>query len=203
MDILFFNGLGDGTMRRRESLAIRYLQRRGHNVTHGHVDWYQNRLLSTVVREKELQARRLRNQKGKLAIVGSSAGVSLMFDVMAALGNRQGVYGIGLCGRIRPGELPEWDWRTLHNMAHMGTDRESKLFFAAVNACSRSIDALGKDRSRLTIITQITDMVVPPSARTDPRIETVRVPAFGHAMGIAMAVTALPEILGKLETLPD
>lgn len=203
MDVLYLNGLGDGRLRRRETMAIRYLERRGHRVTHGHVDWYEQRLLASLVREKEIQARRLVNQKGKLAIVGSSAGVSLAFNVMAALGNRSGAYAVGMCGRIRPGEVPDWDWRTLHNMAHMGTNRESKLFYASVNACPKSIDALGRDRSRLTIITQITDMVVPPSARTDPRIETVQVAGLGHAMGIAMAVTALPEILSELESRPN
>lgn len=199
MHILYFNGLGEGRMRRREEVAIGFLKRRGHEVTHGHVNWYAKRPLDKLVREKELQARKLLTTHGRVAIVGSSAGASLAFNTLAALPNDQNAYAVSLCGRIKPGDLSIWDWRTLDVMARLGDPVESQLFYDSVVLCNKNLDNMSpKSLARLRIAEQLADFVVPKSTMHDDRIATTRIYGIGHGMGIAMAVLALPKIIDDL-----
>lgn len=200
MQILYFNGLGTGETRRFEAGAIDYLESRGHQLTHGHVNWREKIPYSKLLREKELQARRMLTN-GKLAIVGSSAGESLAYNVLDALPNKTGAYAIGLCGRIRPGPVAWWDWRDLSTMAHLGTDTESTLFYNSVVECERTLDQMDDATlSHITKVYQLADFVVPRTTMLDPRINSVRINTIGHGMGIAMAIARLPHILDQLES---
>jgi len=199
MHILYFNGLGEGRMRKREELAISFLKHRDHEVTHGHIDWYSKRPLDSLVREKELQARKLVTTHDRLAIVGSSAGASLAFNTLAALPNAQNVYAVSLCGRIKPGKMPFWDWRTLEVMSYIGDVDESRLFYDSVVQCDKNLDSMDPSRLvRLRIAEQMADFVVPKSTMHDERIATTKIYGIGHGMGIAMAVLALPKIIDSL-----
>lgn len=199
MHILYFNGLGTGELRGREKPAIRFLENHGHQVTHGHVNWRLKRPFRDLLREKELQARKLLTEHGQLVIAGSSAGGSLAFNTLNALPNKHGAYAVSLCGRLRPGDLPFWDRRTLSTMAHRGTEQESMLFYESVRTCSINLNSMSKeDLARLRVVEQLADFVVPKSTMHDARIETTHVPVIGHGLGIAMAVLALPKIIDSL-----
>jgi hypothetical protein len=199
LHILYFNGLGTGKTRRREIVAMRYLEKRGLSAVHVHVDWYSNepfedlldRMLRTV--EAELQNR------NKVILVGSSAGGSLVVNILGKLHNKN-VLTISLCSRLHLAKLPWWDWRSLKRMAYMGKPKESRNFYESVTYCSKvTIPRLTQmDKKRLVIVRQWADDIVPRATMDIDGVRVFRAPALGHGWGIAMGVRRLPKIIEVL-----
>src|ERR1041384_999542 len=101
MNALFLNGLGNGETRRREQIAFDYLKKRGLEVTHHNVAWLSGNSFEDLLQSAIKVARKLLQQKGRIAIIGSSAGGSMAVNVFSALQDDE-VRIVSLCGRLHP-----------------------------------------------------------------------------------------------------
>ncbi len=199
--VLYFNGLGSGKMRRREQLALRYLAKHNIIVTAAQINWYAGEdFTDLLARMITLAEEQLKNH-GKLVLVGSSAGGSLVVNILGQV-HSPNLYGVTLCSRLHEAPLAWWDRRGLARMAHIGMSQPSQAFFDSVTYCGDvTLSKLTKqDKERLIIVQQWADFVVPRPTMSIDGVRVYRVPALGHGWGIAMGVRRLPEILERLAT---
>lgn len=190
---LYFNGLGSGHTRRRERFAINYLAKHGLIVEHVPINWYSDEPFEDLLARLVEVTKRKLAEHGTLTLIGSSAGGSLTLNVFKIV-NDTGLTAVTLCSRLHETKLAAWDPRTLARMAHLGTPRSSQLFYDSVIYCTDqtipSLDA--SDRTRITIIQQITDDVVPRRTMGIDGVAAKTVWAIGHGWGIAEGVRQLP-----------
>lgn len=196
---LYFNGLGTGKTRKREKLAMRYLAKRSILVEHVHIDWRSGEYFDALLQRSIDRTKAALKQHGKVLLVGSSAGGSLVVNILSQLHN-QNLYGVTLCSRLHPAKLPWWDRRTLKKMAYIGTTKASQAFYDSVTYCGeQAIPQLTiTDKARLLIVCQWADDVVPRASMNIPGVQTYTVPAIGHGWGIAAGVRQLPRIVRLL-----
>jgi hypothetical protein len=202
MHVLYFNGLGPGKTRKREELAMRYLAKHDLHVTHHGINWRSGESFNELLDKAVKATKDKLKAKGRLALVGSSAGGSMAINVFSQLQD-ENLLAVSLCGRLHPGNLGWWDWRDLKRMAHLGTKHASQSFYDAVVYCDKvAIPALRPESlRRITTTQQIFDFVVPKHTMEIPGVEPTFIPAIGHGMGIGMAVYRLPQIVEKLNTV--
>ncbi|HSW99618.1 MAG TPA: hypothetical protein VLH38_01130 [Patescibacteria group bacterium] len=193
--ILYFNGLTNGVTRKREALAIDYLERRGARVTHVPVNWFSGESFEELLARMVAYTEAALTDQGKLILVGASAGGSLVLNILGRLHNKN-LYAVTLCSRIHESALPWWDKRTLRRMAYIGKSKESRSFFDSVVYCgTTTIPSLSTaEKHRIITVVQWADDVVPRQTMQIKGVRTYRVSAFGHGWGIAMATRRLPEI---------
>jgi len=201
IQVLYFNGLTDGTTRKREQLAITYLAKRGIHVEHVPIHWRSDESFESLLgRITKLTKERLKTH-GKIILVGSSAGGSLVVNILSQL-HDQNLFGITLCSRLHEAALPWWDVRSLKRMAHMGTpEKESQSFFDSVTYCGETgiPNLTEQDKRRLIVVQQWADFVVPRPTMSIKGVRIYKVPALGHGWGIAMGVWRLPEAVKLLD----
>jgi hypothetical protein len=197
--VLYFNGLGPGTTRKREQLAIRYLAKCSVEVTHVPVDWRSAESFAALLTRLTKLAQAQLKEHGKLILVGSSAGGSLVVNIMGKL-HAPNLYGVTLCSRLHEAPLPWWDKRSLTRMAQIGTLEASQAFFDSVTYCGQvAIPKLtSNDKDRLIIVQQRADFVVPRPTMSIDGVRIYNVAALGHGWGIAMGARRLPRIIQSL-----
>lgn len=196
---LFFNGLTDGTTRKREQLAITYLEKRGITVEHIPINWRSDELFPDMVDRLTKITQQKLKVHGKLLLIGSSAGGSLTLNVFKRVDGKN-LYAITLCSRLHDAKLAWWDWRSMQRMAYIGTPKASQKFVDSVAYCTdRTIPNLTEaDKRRIIIVQQLADTVVPRSTMSIDGVRTYKVWAIGHGLGIATATRQLPEIVRSL-----
>jgi alpha-beta hydrolase superfamily lysophospholipase len=117
---LFFNGLTDGTTRKREQLAINYLRKHGIIVEYVPINWRSDEPFTDMLaRLTKLTGQKLK-EHGKLLLIGSSAGGSLALNVCKQV-NSKHLYAITLCSRLHDAKLAWWDRRTMQRMAYLAS----------------------------------------------------------------------------------
>lgn len=197
---ILFNGLGRGETRKREQLAINYLGKRGLHVEHYHINWLSEDPFDVLLHDATEATQKLLKRHGRLAIIGSSAGGSMAINVFSKLQD-ENVQAVSLCGRLHLGNYDPSDKRSLDAKAYIGTSKASQSFFDSVTYCDQiAIPAIKNENlHKITVIKQLTDLVVPRETMDIPGIEPIVVPGFGHGMGIALAAMKLPEILTRHE----
>lgn len=193
---LYLNGLTDGTTRRREQLAMRYLAKRGIQVEHIQIDWRSDKPFETLLERITTITKQRLQEHGELLLIGSSAGGSLAINVLGNIRSKN-LRAVTLCSRLHLAKLSWWDHRTLKRMAYLGAPKQSQKFYDSVVYCTKTtIPSLTKaDKQRIAIIQQEADTVVPRATMGIDGVPTYRVPAVGHGWGIALAVRRLPKIL--------
>jgi len=196
MRILYFNGLGYGKTHKRERLAMRYLKKRGVEVIHAPTDWYSSESFEDLLTRMLVLTKQQLKEHGTLVLVGSSAGGSLVVNIMGELHNPN-LFGVTLCSRLHEAPLKWWDIRNLTRMAHIGTRNFSQAFFDSVTYCSKTTipKLTANDKKHLVITQQWADFVVPRQTMSIPGARTYKVPGLGHSWGIAMATKRLPKIM--------
>lgn len=149
--ILYFNGLGKGETRKREKLAMSYLAKRSIEVTHVPIRWYVDSFEDILDNAIKITKKQLK-EHGELILVGSSAGGSLVVNIISKL-HSPNLYGVTLCSRLQENPLPWWDKRDLARMAHLGAKQPSQAFFDSVTYCGeRAIPKLTEtDKKRLIL----------------------------------------------------
>jgi pimeloyl-ACP methyl ester carboxylesterase len=194
--ILYFNGLGSGQTRTREQWVMRFLAKRGIEVTHAPINWRSDESFQDLFARMLKRTKQELKKHGQLVLVGSSAGGSLAVSILAQL-HDPNLRVVTLCSRLHPAKLPWWDWRSLKHMAYLGKKHQSQSFFDAVSYCGNvAIPKLTKqDKQRITIVQQWADDVVPRATMGIPGVRTYRVLAFGHGPGIILGALRLPKIL--------
>ena len=197
--VLYFNGLGEGKTRKREKIAMNYLAKHGILVTHVPVKWYVETFEGVSGDVLKITRDNLK-EHGKVVLVGSSAGGSLVVNIMSKLHNPN-IYGITLCSRLQEQPLPWWDKRDLARMSHLNTNQPSQAFFDSVTYCGKqAIPKLtSSDKEHLILVQQWADFVVPRPTMNIPDVQIYRVPAVGHGWGIAMGTRRLPEVIKTLQ----
>jgi hypothetical protein len=193
--VLYFNGLGQGKTRKRERIAINYLAKQGIVVTHVPVKWYVESFEDVLDNAVKITKANLK-EHGKIVLVGSSAGGSLVVNIMSELHNPN-LYGVTLCSRLQEKPLPWWGRRNLAYMPHLGTNQPSQAFFDSVTYCGeQAIPRLTRaDKEHLILVQQWADFVVPRPTMSITGVRVYKIPAIGHGWGIAMGVRKLPEII--------
>lgn len=200
MQVIFFNGLGKGETRKREQLAFDYLAKRGIEVTHHHTDWLSSEPFEELLDSAIKATKELLQKKGRVALVGSSAGGGMAINVFSRLQDED-ITAISLCGRLHPGNYHSGDKRSLEYRAYLNTERASQSFYDSVQYCdATAIPSIKPENlSKIAIIKQLTDRVVPRETMDIQGVEPIIVPGFGHGMGIALAAMKLPGIIGRHE----
>lgn len=195
---LYFNGLGTGQTRWFERFVIRYLGKRGIAVEHVSINWYAHESLAALLtRTTKLVEERL-EAHGQVLLIGSSAGGSLAVNLLGQVKN-DNLKAVTLCSRLRVVKLPFWDGRSLTRMAGLNHGRPSRLFFDAVTYCTSITvpELTSAEKSRITIIKQLADDMVPRRTMYIPGVRVRMVPIIGHGLGILLGALRLPKILDK------
>ncbi len=194
--VLYINGLGNGEWQQRQHWVLGNLEHHGYKIEHAHLDWLSDKSFQEHLDETTQKAERLLAGQGRLAIIGSSAGGSMAFNVFGELKTKN-VMAVNMCGRLSEGDLNPLDWRKLSTMAHRGTSRASQSFYDSVKFCeTETMPNLTDDqKKRLFIFHQLFDFVVPHQTMLIPGVDNRRLPVVGHGLGILMAGYTLPAIL--------
>jgi len=197
--VLFLNGLSDGTTRKREQFAIKYLAKHDIIVEHIPVNWRSEESFADLLERLTKITRQKLKEHGQLLLIGSSAGGSLALNVFKRVDSKN-LYAITLCSRLHDVQLPWWDWRTMDRMAYMGTPKASQKFVDSVAYCTdKIIPALTvKDKKRIVIVQQLADGVVPRPTMSINDAQTYKVFAIGHGWGIALGVRHIPKIVNSM-----
>lgn len=198
---LYFNGLTDGTTRKRERLAIKYLAKHGIIVEHTPINWRSDEPFQGLLARLTRIAEQKLKEHDKLLLIGSSAGGSLALNIFKQVDNKN-LYAITLCSRLHDAKLAWWDWRIMHRMAYIGAPKASQKFVDSVTYCSdKTIPRLTKqDKQRIVIVQQLADGVVPRPTMSIDGVQACKVLAFGHGWGVAAAVRRIPRINAALGT---
>ncbi|HEY4963941.1 MAG TPA: hypothetical protein VIH90_04565 [Candidatus Saccharimonadales bacterium] len=193
---LYFNGLGDGTIGRSETMIFTHLKKKGVNVIPAHVNWRSDEPFTSIFDKMTSKAKGLLKSSGSLALVGASAGGSMAINVSKQLDDSN-VQAVNLSGRLRRGTLPSWDPRKLDVSAHLGTDNASPSFYDSIIYCEdTTIPNLDKeDKDNITIVKPWMDFVVPLDTMTIEGCETIAVAGLWHQHGIGLGLLRLPGIL--------
>src|SRR4051794_3663028 len=97
--VLYINGLGDGSTQLRQRLVLANLNWHGYHYWHAHLNWLKDTPFEEHLQKTTELAHGLLTAKGRLAIVGSSAGASMAFNVFSKLANdHNDLWAISLCG---------------------------------------------------------------------------------------------------------
>ncbi len=199
--VLFFNGLTDGKLRKREQLGIRYLAQRGIHVTPAFINWRSGESFESLLERTVKLTKQQLKTHGKLVLVGSSAGGSLAVNILGQIHDKH-VFGITLCSRLHEARLKWWDVRSLKRMAHIGTPgKASRSFFDPVIYCGDvTIPSLAKeDKQRLVLVQQWADFVVPRSTMSISGVRVYKISALGHGWGVALGLLRLPKVTRLLD----
>jgi hypothetical protein len=182
--VVYFNGLSDGKLHGQERLVLRSMMRAGYEIHRLGNNWYDNDV-AYVERRLPRQVRLVRNLRensGRIALVGSSAGVADAMNVYARLAEEiPDLTYIGLCGRTAVGPVSKLDYGTMDRMAYIGTDQPSRQFVASVKYCQKNtipkLKRANELRSRMHLFHHHLDEAVPHNLQTVPGVPSTYVPA--------------------------
>lgn len=175
---------------------MRYLAKRGIQVTHANINWYNDEAFDALLNRMIKLTLSLLKEHGQLMLIGVSAGGSLAMNVLGKVKDKR-LCAVTICSRLRLAKLPWWDKRTLARMAFLGTRRASKTFFDSVNYCSTTtIPQLSKqDKQRIITVQQWLDDIVPRPTMMIEGVRAYKVGGISHGMGIILGIQALPKIV--------
>ena len=201
---LYLNGLGNGTLRKKEELLLDRQRKKGITVVSANINWRSAETFTELrdrIAEQTQGLLESMDELGKLVLNASSAGVCLALAVREKVDDSR-VRVIGHSGRIRAGELSKWDPRTMDRCAHIGTDEESRSFYDGVLLCENEIiPRLSQDYKAKTILTTPfagIDEIVPGSTMPIEGVRNVIVPAIGHVLAIGYGLYRMPTLLQKI-----
>lgn len=185
------NGLGSGAPTQKDRLVLWWWRRVGLRTVHAHIDWYDGASLQAKVSSIEQHVKNLLQQHAYVVMIGSSAGASLALNVFARIKNEP-VCVVCAHGRVGTGRYRITHRNSLYRRAGMATARASQAFYDGVMlADGEVIPTLSvEDKSRILVLTQLTDLVVPPHLMRIEGARTHRSFAFGHGGGFLAHIFA-------------
>jgi hypothetical protein len=180
---LYINGLGDSQTTLKDRVVKWWWNRAGLDIQHAHVNWFGVSLEETL-QSVEQQVTEMLGMYGRVAIIGSSAGGSLAINLFYRL-RSENICAINAHGRVAVGGYENSHRMSLYRRAGLDTARPSQAFFDSVVMAEReTIPSLAdKEKRRLLVLTQLTDMVVPLETMTIDGVQQHRSIAFGHSGG--------------------
>lgn len=193
---IYLNGLSNGKISMFEKYALKHAAKNNILIKHIPVNWLSreslDELLNNIIEETES----VLNDYGSIIIVGASAGGSLAINTYARLQNKN-VKVITLCSRINETKLAWWDLRSLRRMAHLGTKRESKLFYSSVSSCTNNVlpNLTNTDKQNIVCVSQLLDEIVPKRTMKYAGMHNYGTPIVGHRLGIIFGLLDLRKML--------
>lgn len=181
---LYINGLGDGATTLKDRVVKWWWQRKGLDIQHAHINWYDGKSLEEKLATVEQKVDEMLSNFGGVAIIGSSAGGSLAINSFYRLRDKN-VCAVSTHGRLKAGDYPDSHRMSLYHRAHLDTDKPSQSFFDSVTMAETQVilSLTEQDKERLLILTQLTDMVVPMDTMMIDGVKQHRSLAFGHSGG--------------------
>ena len=181
---LYINGLGDGATTLKDRVVKWWWQRKGLDIQHAHINWYDGKSLEEKLATVEQKVDEMLRNFGGVAIIGSSAGGSLAINSFYRLRDKN-VCAVSTHGRLKAGDYPDSHRMSLYHRAHLDTDKPSQSFFDSVTMAETQVilSLTEQDKERLLILTQLTDMVVPMDTMMIDGVKQHRSLAFGHSGG--------------------
>ena len=197
--VVFLNGLGRPKVGTPEMSIFRYLRSKNVDMTPAAIDWHSNLTFQEIFdRATEFAEQKIR-QKGRIALIGASAGGSLGVNVVQRLRSSRpdsDVSLVTLSGRLRVG-----DRRNLINSALNALGRQpSPAYVESVLRCDESaIPKLSDlDKQFVRTVHPSSDEEVPLDTMGIEGVESYPVRAIGHIPGIARGILLVPEILDNI-----
>lgn len=184
MKYMFFNGLSIGNVQFHEEWAIKWWRRRGIELDHWQVEWYDDRSLDEMMNEYADKIEEMAKQNRGVVLIGSSASGSLVMNLMQKV-DLPNVLAVNAHGRLRSGDFEDSDKNSLFRRAGMDTeDKKAQKFFDSVMLFEKNQKKLTKEqKNRILNLTQLTDLVVPMETMRLEGVKTHKSKAFGHSGG--------------------
>lgn len=181
---LYVNGLNDGQTKPHDRLAMWWWQRKGAELRHAHVDWFDGQGIDSKIGYVGDQVKEMLGQFGGVALVGSSAGGSLALNTFHELQDAN-ICAVMAHARLKVGRQPIDARASLYRRAYMDTARPSRAFMDSVSQAENvTIPGLTQEeRQRLLTLSSIADGTVPTKLMTTRSIANHRSLTFGHAGG--------------------
>lgn len=182
LGFLYLNGLGDGKGAPQDRLVRWWWRLAGLNFQHAHINWYDGKDLKEKLITVEQKVDKMLGSFEGVAIIGSSAGGSLALNSYYRQKDKN-VCAVIAHGRLRAGSYPNYARMSLYRRAHLdASKRPSQSFYDSVKLAESIIPKLSKkDKERVLVLTQLTDMVVPMECTGISGVATHRSLAFGHS----------------------
>lgn len=198
IDYIFVNGLGGHDPRLPERGALKYWEFSGTDLQHYPVDWFDGRGFNEVLDGLTGHVENRLAEVGGVALIGSSAAGSLVFNCFARLKDKN-VCAISSSSRLAVGDLPNSHRNSLYRRAHLDTDQPSNSFSDSVRHFETVVrpNLTDRDKQRLIILTQLTDLVVPENTRLVDGVQTHRSNALGHSGGFLAHLYADKHIITR------
>ncbi|MCA9347614.1 hypothetical protein KC930_03495 [Candidatus Saccharibacteria bacterium] len=195
---IYINGLGSGKLRLIERIVFWWWGRAGVELTQAHINWYDSDGFETKVDKLKEIAKYQLQQYEKVVLIGSSAGGSLALNAFYELSDER-IFAVNAHGRINKGKYPKKHRMSLFRRAHLDKKRKSQAFFdSVVNVEGIVIPSLSKtEKTRILVLTQITDLVVPLETMKIEGVKTHKSLAFGHLGGFFAHLIACRKMIQR------
>ena len=186
--IFYLNGLSPEPHRHHafEDRALSEFNELDIATRHAEMDYRSPAMLSDTINALAHEASAFADEHGEVAVVGHSAGGSMVVHMAHRLTERVNIQYYSIAGRLRVGEYGPLHPRGMVAAAHMGIyalgGHEYFTFSDAVRSLDRNvIPALTDEvKDRITILKPRLDQVVPRNLMDIEGVKTVVLPAFTH-----------------------
>jgi hypothetical protein len=112
---------------------------------------------------------------------------------------RRKVCAVNAHGRLKAGSYAKDDFRSLYRRAHLDTNRPSQCLYDSVVMAETYVlrKLTVKDKWRLLVLTQRSDMVVPLNTMTIEGVTQHRSRAYGHGGGFVAHLFGCRDLIAE------
>lgn len=182
---LYVNGLGYGKDRPQEKLMRWWWKQAGIELEHLQTNWYDDGMFDEKLLAAIEKVEAMLRYCGGVAIIGTSAGGSLALNAFCDLKDKN-VCLVSSHGRLKVGDYPDTDRRSMHRRARFDTDKPLQAFADSVEQAEAHLahDLTDKDKQRILVLDQLTDLIVPLETMQIDGAKTHRSMTLGHSGGL-------------------
>jgi hypothetical protein len=181
---LYINGLGDGATTLKDHVVRWWWKQKALDIQHAHINWYDGKSFEDKLQAVSRKVNEMLSDFGGVAIIGSSAGGSLALNTFSRLRNET-ICAVIAHGRLQAGDYSSNSRNSMHHRAHLDTPKPSQSFYDSVMQAEQEVipRLSNDDKSRLLVLSQLTDLVVPLECMGIEGVDEHRSVAFGHSGG--------------------
>jgi hypothetical protein len=154
------------------------------NFFFSNINWLDNKSFKIKKNEIILLSKALIKERGKLIIIGVSAGASLATNIFNEI-KENNVSLVLINGRIYSGDYKKRNTNSLYLRSKQNKKKSSISFYNEVKKSERVIDNFSKKvLSKIIVLTSYFDFTVPKKLSTIKNTKTIISPIFGHGLSI-------------------
>jgi len=182
---IYINGLGYGKDRPQEKLMKWWWKRAGIDLQHLQTNWYDGGTLDEKLTAATEKVEEMLRSFGGVAIIGTSAGGSLALNTFCEFKD-ENVCLVSSHGRLKVGDYPASDRRSMHRRARFDTDKPLRAFADSVKRAEDHVasDLTDDDKHRILVLDQLTDLIVPHETMQIEGARMHRSMTLGHSGGL-------------------